>query len=59
MGRKRKYFTKMEKTDAQRRWQMEHYERNKDKIRKEARDRYRKKKKDIMESNRRKRLYGE
>jgi hypothetical protein len=59
MGRKRKYFTRMEKTDAQRRWQMEHYERNKDKIRKEARDRYRKKKKDIMESNRRKRLYGE
>ena len=43
MGRKRKYFTKKEQREAQRKWQMEHYERNKDKLRKVARDRYRKK----------------
>ena len=43
MGRKRKYFTDEEKRDAQRQWQMDHYERNKDALRKVARDRYRKK----------------
>ena len=43
MGRIRKYFTKKEQREAQRKWQMEHYERNKEKLRKIARDRYRKK----------------
>ena len=32
MGRKRKYFTSEEQHDAQKRWQMEHYERNKKKL---------------------------
>ena len=45
MGRKRKYFTKKEKQEAQRKWQMEHYRRNADKIKAKARDRYREKKK--------------
>ena len=40
MGRNRKYFTKKEKRDAQRRWQMEYYERNKEQIKKDARRRY-------------------
>ena len=31
MGRKKKYFTKEEKKKAQRRWQMEHYMRNREK----------------------------
>ena len=40
MGRKRKYFTKKEKREAQRKWQMEYYERNSEQLKKEARDRY-------------------
>ena len=44
MGRKRKYFTKKEKREAQKKWQMEHYKRNCDKIKAKARQRYRDKK---------------
>ena len=29
MGRKRKYHTEKERREAQRKWQMEHYQRNK------------------------------
>ena len=32
MGRKRKYHTEKERREAQRKWQMEHYQRNKDEI---------------------------
>ena len=32
MGRKRKYHTEKERREAQRKWQMEHYLRNKEKI---------------------------
>ena len=59
MGRIRKYFTKKEQREAQRKWQMEHYERNKDKLRKVARDRYRKKRQEEIAEERRKQLYGE
>ena len=59
MGRICKYFTKKEQREAQRKWQMEHYERNKDKLRKVARDRYRKKRQDEIAEERRKQLYGE
>ena len=59
MGRKRKYFTTDEQHDAQKRWQMEHYERNKEALRKVARDRYRKKRRDEITEERRKKLYGE
>ena len=44
MGRKRKYHTEKERRDAQRKWQMEHYKRNSDKIKAKARERYREKK---------------
>ena len=44
MGRKKKYYTKEEKRDAQRKWQMDHYERNKAKILKKAKERYKLKK---------------
>ena len=44
MGRKRKYFSDKEKRDAQRKWQMEHYKRNAEKIKAKARQRYREKK---------------
>ena len=59
MGRIRKYFTKKEQREAQRKWQMEHYERNKEKLRKIARDRYRKKRQEEISEERRKKLYGE
>ena len=45
MGRKRKYHTEKERRDAQRKWQMEHYQRNKEEIKQKARQRYRQKKK--------------
>ena len=59
MGRIRKYFTKKQQKEAQRRWQMEHYERNKEALRKVARDRYRKKRQEEIAEDRRKKLYGE
>ena len=59
MGRIRKYFTKKQQKEAQRKWQMEHYERNKESLRKVARDRYRKKRQEEIAEDRRKKLYGE
>ena len=44
MGRKRKYHTDKEKREAQRKWQMEHYMRNRDKILAKAKQKYREKK---------------
>jgi GrpB-like predicted nucleotidyltransferase (UPF0157 family) len=41
MGRKKKYLTVEEKLEAQRRWNMEYYERNKENIKKEVLKRYR------------------
>ena len=41
MGRKRKYHTEKERQEAQRKWQMEHYLRNKEQIKQKARERYR------------------
>ena len=38
---------------------MEHYERNKEALRKVARDRYRKKRQEEIAEDRRKKLYGE
>ena len=45
MGRKKLYHTEEERLEAQRQWQMAHYERNKAKILKKAKERYRLKKK--------------
>jgi len=59
MGRKRKYFTDKERRDAQRRWQMEHYERNKAKILKKAKERYRLKKIEDRRNEKRRKMYGE
>jgi hypothetical protein len=59
MGRKRKYNTEKERRDAQRKWQMEHYLRNKEEIKEKARQRYREmKRKDIYEKKVND-LYGE
>tara|TARA_R100000030_G_scaffold6634_1_gene4500 strand:- start:506 stop:688 length:183 start_codon:yes stop_codon:yes gene_type:complete len=59
MGRKRKYHSEEERKDAQRKWQMEHYQRNKDKILKKARDNYKKKKREKIRQNRGKSIYGD
>ena len=59
MGRKRKYFTKKEKRKAQRKWQMEYYERNSEQLKKEARDRYKLKRIEKIKEEKRKKLYGE
>jgi len=59
MGRKRKYQTEEERKEAQRKWQMEHYQRNKDKILKKARDNYKKKKREKLRQRRGKSIYGD
>ena len=59
MGRKRKYNTEEERKEAQRKWQMEHYQRNKDKILKKARDNYKKKKREKLRQRRGKSIYGD
>ena len=59
MGRKKKYYTKEEKLEAQRKWQMDHYERNKSKILKKAKERYRLKKIEDRRNEKRRKMYGE
>ena len=59
MGRKKIYYTKEEKLEAQRQWQMDHYERNKAKILKKAKERYRLKKIAERRKEKRRKMYGE
>jgi len=59
MGRKKIYKTKKERKEAQLKWQREHYERNKEDIRLQARKRYRLRLKQLKEQEVRKNLYGE
>lgn len=59
MGRKVKYKTEKERKEAQLKWQREHYERNKEDIRLQARKRYRLRLKQLKEQEVRKSLYGE
>ena len=59
MGRQRKYNTKEEKKDAQRRWSMEYYYRNRAILQAKARERYRRKKMMELKEQHRKELYGE
>ena len=59
MGRKRKYHSEEERKDAQRKWQMEHYERNKDKNLQKAKDTYKKKKREKLRQRRGKSIYGD
>jgi hypothetical protein len=40
MGRKKKYNTEEEQLEAQRRWNMEYYHRNKEKLKEKGRKRY-------------------
>ena len=59
MGRKRKYHTEKERRDAQRKWQMEHYLRNKEEIKQKAKERYRSKKRKELYEKKATSLYGE
>ena len=59
MGRQRKYNTKEEKKEAQRRWSMEYYYRNRAILQAKARERYRRKKMMELKEQQRKELYGE
>ena len=59
MGRKKKYYTEEERLEAQRKWQMDHYERNRSKILKKAKERYRLKKIEQLRKERRRKMYGE
>ncbi len=59
MGRKRLYNTKEERLEAQRKWQMDHYERNKSKIMRKAKERYRLKKLEERRTEKRRKVYGE
>ena len=59
MGRKRKYKTEKERREAQRKWQMEHYQRNKEVITQQARERYRQKKRNQIYEEKANALYGD
>ena len=59
MGRKKKYYTEEERLEAQRQWQMDHYERNKAKILGKAKERYRLKKLEERRKEKRRKMYGE
>ena len=59
MGRRIKYNSKEEKKEAQRRWSMEYYHRNRAVLQAKARERYRRKKQMELKEIQRKELYGE
>lgn len=59
MGRKLKYTTKKEQHEAQLRWQREHYNRNKIRILKTAKERYYRKKVNQIKLERGRKLYDE
>jgi hypothetical protein len=59
MGRNRKYNSEEERKEAQRRWSMEYYHRNREKLQKKAKERYRKKKQMELKEKQLKELYGE
>ena len=59
MGRKKKYHTEKERRDAQRKWQMEHYRRNSEKIKQKAREKYRKQKRNELYDKKVQDLYGD
>ena len=59
MGRKKIYNTEEERLEAQRKWQMDHYERNKEDILRKAKERYRLKKLEERRNEKRRKMYGE
>ena len=59
MGRKRKYNTESEKKEAQRKWSMDYYYKNRAILQAKARERYRRKKQMELKELQRKELSGE
>jgi len=59
MGRKRKYTSEVERKEAQRKWSMEYYHRNRAVLQAKARERYRRKKQMEIKEIQRRELYGE
>tara|TARA_B110001454_G_scaffold32018_1_gene31339 strand:+ start:792 stop:971 length:180 start_codon:yes stop_codon:yes gene_type:complete len=59
MGRKRKYTSEVERQEAQRKWSMEYYHRNRAVLQAKARERYRRKKQMEIKEIQRRELYGE
>ena len=59
MGRKRKYTSEEEKKEAQRKWSMNYYYKNRAVLQAKARERYRRKKQMELKELQRKELYGE
>ena len=59
MGRKRKYNTETERKEAQRKWSMDYYYKNRASLQAKARERYRRKKQMELKELQRKELYGE
>ena len=59
MGRRKIYHTEDERREAQRKWQMEYYERNKERLKKEAREKYRLTKINQVNQEKSKDIYGE
>ena len=59
MGRYRKYNSEEERKEAQRKWSMEYYKRNRAVLQAKARERYRRKKMMELKEQQRKELYGE
>ena len=59
MGSKRKYNTESEKKEAQRKWSMDYYYKNRSTLQAKARERYRRKKQMELKEKQRRELYGE
>ena len=59
MGRKRIYNTVTERKEAQRKWSMDYYYKNRAILQANARERYRRKKQMELMEQQRKELYGE
>ena len=59
MGRRRKYNTESERKEAQRKWSMDYYYKNRAILQAKARERYRRKKQMELKELQRKELYGE
>jgi|TARA_B100000959_G_C14761413_1_gene533492 hypothetical protein len=59
MGRRKMYFTVKEKRDAQRKWQMDYYNRNREDILKRMKAKYKQKKLSLSRKELTKSIYGE
>ena len=59
MGRHRKYNSEEERKEAQRKWSMAYYKKNRAVLQAKARERYRRKKQMELKEKQRKELYGE